>query len=884
MKKVLFLNILFLTSITAFSAHIVGGEMYYKCLQDNLYEVTMKLYRDCNSDGADFDAPAFFSVFDESDDLVMQKSSYIHSISNIDPNVDSPCISYPPDVCIEEGIYIFQIQLPSNSQAYKIVYQRCCRNATIQNLVNPEVQGLTIVAEIPASNQMECNSRPSFNNFPPPVLCAQEPLYFDHSATDLDGDSLVYSLCSPYLGGTVTDPAPSPASAPPYTTVFWDTDYSAIYPVDGNPGLSIDPVTGLLTGKPTQLGQYVVGVCVEEWRNGQLLSLNTRDFQFNVALCEQTYTAVIGEPDPSDLCGNLFIEFINLSNPENEFVWNFGDPQNPDAGSNEYNPNYNYPDTGTYEVMLITNPGYFCSDTAYLTLPLYDQLQINAGINGFQCLDGIPTFSFMANGIFESDATINWNFGSQATPQTASGVEVQGVQFSNVGDQTIYVEVIDNVCGAQNEFVVEVQPPPETSIILQDQFCSGMHYQFMQESQNVTIYHWVFEENGEVIGESNQANPGFTFPHSGVFTVSLSANDTYNCPVTVFENFEIYPLLAPEIEPHGIYCLNGNSVDFKPIGSFTDEATFEWHFQTANPSYSFEKEPTSISFEAAGNHLVELTVSENGCSRMAEEHVVIHNNPIADFETGKTYGCAPLTVSFVNQSLTQSSSVGYIYDFGDGNQAASGTTSHIYTEPGIYDVSFFIQNLNGCIDSDHVLKQGIIEVVPTPRAGFVLNPEVVSVIDPTFKVVDGSEGSTSCKYTFDDMVFEECSFEHTLINLVRQPIVQVVENEYGCRDRIEKEIIISDHLIYIPNSFTPNEDGINDVFYPVATGAQNISMVIFNRWGQVVYENYNDTEGWNGSSLNREYYSPAGLYPYIITLTDNLGWNFEYKGTVRLLK
>src|SRR5690554_245594 len=506
LRKVFAVFVLILIVGKAYSAHIIGGEMYYECLGGNIYQVTMKLFRDCNSGGAAFDAPAYFSIFDESNNLVTQRNSFINTVSYIEPDLNSPCLTFPPDICVQEGIYVFTVELPSDTQAYRIVYQRCCRNGTIQNLINPGDQGLTIVAEVPAASDAACNSMPSFDNFPPPVLCAQEPISFDHSATDLDGDSLAYSLCSPFIGGSVADPYPSVASNPPYTEVLWGPDFSAGYPLNADPEFSINPITGLLTGKPTQLGQFVIGVCVEEWRDGVLLSTNTRDFQFNVALCEQSYTASIAEPDPSDLCGNLSIQFQNASDPGNEFVWNFGDPNNPDAGSTAYNPSYTFPDTGTYEITLITNPGFFCSDTAYLVLPLYDEMQINVEIASFECVDGDQIFNFAANGIFETGVTINWDFGPNATPQTGVGLTVDGIEFSTLGPQVITVEAIDAACEAQDQVTVDIPQPPEITITPQDVFCNGLTYQFSQESTNATIFHWDFGIEGANFDVSTQAN------------------------------------------------------------------------------------------------------------------------------------------------------------------------------------------------------------------------------------------------------------------------------------------------------------------------------------------------------------------------------------------
>jgi hypothetical protein len=162
--------------------HIIGGEMSYECLGNNAYGFTMKLYRDCAANGAPFDNPAIFAVFDESGEIIEQLEIPLTFSLFVDTDLDSPCLSVPPNICVQEGTYNFTVSVPADGQAYQVVYQRCCRNQTIQNLTNPGAQGLTIQATIPPSTIAPCNSSPEFINFPPPVLCAQELLVFDHSA------------------------------------------------------------------------------------------------------------------------------------------------------------------------------------------------------------------------------------------------------------------------------------------------------------------------------------------------------------------------------------------------------------------------------------------------------------------------------------------------------------------------------------------------------------------------------------------------------------------------------------------------------------------------------------------------------------------------------
>lgn len=117
---------------------------------------------------------------------------------------------------------------------------------------------------------------------------------FDHSATDIDGDSLVYELCTPLDGASFSDPIPQPPYNPPYNPVTFISPYSQSNMLNGVAGgvnLSINPQTGILTATPTTIGQFVVGVCVKEYRGNIFLGTTRRDFQFNVIPCPSLIVA-----------------------------------------------------------------------------------------------------------------------------------------------------------------------------------------------------------------------------------------------------------------------------------------------------------------------------------------------------------------------------------------------------------------------------------------------------------------------------------------------------------------------------------------------------------------------------------------------------------------
>ncbi|MEM6261670.1 MAG: PKD domain-containing protein [Bacteroidota bacterium] len=287
------------------ATHIVGAELYYECLdpQTNAYRVTLKMYRDCFRGQAPFDDPLYLFLFagDSSGQLITTQSVPKPPLTpRIQPANWDSCVGTPNTICVEEGIYTTIMTLPPRRGGYNIAWARCCRNSAITNLANPLSEGVSFLAHVPDSALATCNSMPVFRNTPPIFLCANKPFYFDHSAADGDGDSLVYRLTDPYtgldllgrgagnptLGGPspVVDPIFNPMWAPPYRNVIFAGGYSFTDPF-GSGNFVIDPQTGFLSVTPNRTGIFVMAISVFEYRNGVLLSENRRDFQIHVIRC-----------------------------------------------------------------------------------------------------------------------------------------------------------------------------------------------------------------------------------------------------------------------------------------------------------------------------------------------------------------------------------------------------------------------------------------------------------------------------------------------------------------------------------------------------------------------------------------------------------------------
>ena len=223
---------------------------------------------------------------------------------------------------------------------------------------------MTISAKIPP-NDSGCNNSPQWNTTPPIVLCSQENLNIPVTANDPDNDSLHYTLCKVLHGGgksnqqgSLNSPKPNPPGPPPYVVIPYSLPNTIVNPIPGTPPLSINGQTGILSGKISVTGQYVVVICVEEWRNGILLNTIRRDYQFNVTSCSASIWAdIISEvDDPTQLCIGTTVPFSENSFNATFFHWDFGDPNSTSDTSNLSNPTYTFTDTGVYTVTLIANP------------------------------------------------------------------------------------------------------------------------------------------------------------------------------------------------------------------------------------------------------------------------------------------------------------------------------------------------------------------------------------------------------------------------------------------------------------------------------------------------------------------------------------------------
>src|ERR1035437_4539049 len=151
-KHCIILLFLMLLCLKNFATHIVGGEIYYTYLGSNNYQITLKIYRDCYNGLAPYDDPATVFIFNSAGTFIDSLAIPFPGSTVLPGNVSNPCFVAPTNVCVEEAVYHAVVNLPPIPGGYNLMYQRCCRNNSILNLVSPGNVGSTYMAHIPDSS------------------------------------------------------------------------------------------------------------------------------------------------------------------------------------------------------------------------------------------------------------------------------------------------------------------------------------------------------------------------------------------------------------------------------------------------------------------------------------------------------------------------------------------------------------------------------------------------------------------------------------------------------------------------------------------------------------------------------------------------------------
>lgn len=794
MKRILLLVTL-LFSLYGKATHIVGGELIYQHLGGSSYYLTIKLYKDCNPGTFNFPNSVQVEAFtgfglDTLDNFVLPRLGR----DTLSPEIDT--CAFNPGVCVEEAIYGTIVSLPPVAGGYHLFYQTHARNASILNVVLPLNAGESFYAYVPDNTIYLTNSSPIFSNSPPVFVCQGYDLNLDFSATDADGDSLAYSFYQPYNGRTVGHPshfdaalyyptidlAGTPVDNITFPTITYEAGFSADNPMNAIGGAPLTISTeGVINGIPEAAGQYVIGVMVEEYRDGVKIGEIVRDFQFNVLNCPPPQNALIGDIDG---CSGYEIDFINESGDgANGFWWDFGTGDPADT-SNLETPTFDYSAyaPGTFTVTLIAQKGTDCADTNTFELIL-------SGVNAnFIALDTAcsnePIF-FDDLSVSQVNGTLDswqWDFGDG----TSSTLSDPTHGYATGGDYTVRLIVGSDVgCSDTLEKMIHIKEPPGAGISPM-MGCIGLDVSFTNTSSaEAEVFHWDFG-TGFPADTSNLENPTFTYADYGVYTVTLITQPGTFCADTATLDLMVSNATADFSIPDTT-CSN-ILIDFVDASSVVNGDIFSYEWDFGDGSSSTDSNP-SHGYTSEGDFTVTLIViSTIGCSDTISKNIHIVDAPAATI--GATDFCSGLTIDFTNTSDVGAD--GFWWNFGTGVAADTSILENptfTYPDYGSYTVTLIAQKGTVC------QTEATLDIVVSDLTGAIAVPDSACIdtelIFTDLSFTSDSSDITAWNWNFGDLILSDLQNPTHAYGVDGDlTLTFIVYSSVGCSDTITRDIYI----------------------------------------------------------------------------------------------
>ncbi|MBL7698627.1 MAG: gliding motility-associated C-terminal domain-containing protein [Chitinophagaceae bacterium] len=867
MNRILLITVLMLGCVmNAVADHITGGEMFYKFtgMSNGRYEydVTVRIFMRCNS-GRQFNNPTVFSVFYKNTGSRFQDYSVnLNRVEELSQVSDDPCIINPPTVCYEVGYYNFHVSLPGNA-AYVIATQVMFRIDGIDNLIpNYDQVGATYAGDIPT----DPNNSAHFTGSDLVTVCANNVFKYSFAAEDADGDQLRYSFCNAYRStgpggfGGRNEPPPSP----PYGSVPYGQGFSGTMPL--GPDVTIDPSTGLITGVAPDAGKYVVTVCVEEIRNGQVIAIQRKDLQINITPCSITGAAL---PPEFMLCGNT----MTLS-PKNQstsplistYNWEFLDRNGSRLfSSTKPEPSFTFSDSGLYKIRLVINRQQACADSTTSLVRVYPGFVPDFDVTA-PCIIRETKFLDETSTSYQADITSwKWEFGDLQNGDDNSTDRNPTYQYRTTGDKEVTL-VAENSLGCRDTVtkVVNIYDKPPVGLAFKDTLVCPPDNLQLRASGNGTF---LWTSTGQ-LSNRNISNPFVSPLQTTTYYVDLEDDGCFNRDsVTVRVVDHVTLSLGDDMK-----ACEGDPVEIK---SKTDATRFLWTpANTLNSATVRDPIATPV-----GATTYQLTAFISNCSATESITVTPIPYPVANagpdtticFNThaqlhGTTDGSTFMwTPEFSLQrastldpvSVPQSSTTYVLYAFDTKGCDKPGTdTVMVKVQPEI--IAFAGNDTSVVVNQPLQMKaSGGVIYEWIPSIGLTSNDVADPIAQYAFSPAEGY-------YTYK----------------VR------ISNETGCIDSAQVRVAIfnTGPEIYVPNAFTPNNDGNNDYFKVVAPGISKINLFrVYNRWGQLVFDAPpTHSFGWDGSYNGK----PLGsdTFVWMVQAVDYLGRKILKRGTVTLIR
>ena len=581
----------------------------------------------------------------------------------------------------------------------------------------------------------------------------------------------------------------------------------------------------------------------------------TDSADYTITVLPNTVTAFFNT-NITEGCEPLEVEFTDFSEGGTAISYDFGDT----FLSGEASPTHTFTEPGTYLVQQFVTNG--CSfDTTEVIVTVFESADLSfetdvPNVCGNQPVQFINT----SDGV----SSVSWDFGDGGSSDLTNPFHTYqegGTYTVTLSGATLFTE-----CPAEVQETFTVYETPIADFDVGETVgCSPFTVQFDNLTDGGLFYTWDFGDTN--VDDATSPEHTYINPTGSAMsvTVQLVAQNFDLCADTATLNLIVSPTPVADFDlsatesctyPFAVQTFNnsiyGNSYDwdFGPYG--TSDLT--------NPNIVYTEE---------GTFPVTLTVSNTfGCTDQTGSEVSIYPTPDAWFGAPVNDGCVPLEVAFINES---EGATEYQWTFGNGGTSGAADPLHPFGSPGTYDVTLIATNAFGCQDTASF--EDYVEVYPLPLASFSLTPTQTDVYQPVVSFYDESIGAVNWIWDFDDGFTESgVQFPQHLYQQAGffTPELTVV-SIHGCTASTQRSLNIDDRFnMYVPNTFTPDDDGVNDTFSPILTGIgliEEYNFAIFDRWGHKVYETDDPAGVWIGDFKgNATHYTQDDVYVWQVKL------------------
>ena len=576
----------------------------------------------------------------------------------------------------------------------------------------------------------------------------------------------------------------------------------------------------------------------------------------------------------SNICLGGANQLVNQSSVDGGIsftsTWTFDD------GSYDINtnPSHTFAAAGVYNISLAVTTPNGCTAQVAHDLSVYNPPV--ARFTGTNVCDGAS--AHFLDQSYSQDGNIVgwlWNFGD-------NGGSVEGNPAHLYADPNVYnvTLTVTSVYGCWDTYndSVQIYAKPVTAIQAPPA-CQGTPVQFtnISNSSGQVSYQWDLG-NGFT---STDSSFSYTFGTPGFYDVTLVAVDSNNCSTTELARLEIYPNPIPNFASTEA-CLNSSTqfTNQSYINSGSSISAYIWNF--GDQSNSNQTNPNH-TYTQVGTYNISLTaISNYGCRETTVLQARVNPNPVAVFASSGS-GCGPISSTFSeSSSISEGVITGWLWNFSDGEISTDQHPSHIFTNPGNYDVNLTVVSDRGCYAT--YTASNIIQVYPSPTADFSANTYSTDIMSPTVSFQNLSTNYTTYQWVFGDGTATSSVLNptHTFSDTGSYSALLITTNAYGCRDTILKHIEIRPKsTLFVPNCFTPNGDGENEVFRPYHTNMDHLQVWVFDRWG-LLLKTWDTLDGsWDGYYEGKKCQQDTYVYKIIGEGID--GQHSEWVGHVSIV-